>query len=118
MILPDGYSDIPAGKVAAIVTHLEMTARPASRSDPAGAWTLRRVGCHHWTGFAISIAASARNGCGSRGSACRTELAAIIHSPLVEVYALEHEGHDEGLLELDFREAVDANSPSSASPQN
>ena len=33
------------------------------------------------------------------------ELAAIIHSPLVEVYALEHEGRDEGLLELDFREA-------------
>jgi len=33
------------------------------------------------------------------------ELAAIIHAPLVEVYALEHEGRDEGLLELDFREA-------------
>src|SRR3954466_9637792 len=34
-----------------------------------------------------------------------TELAAIIHSPLVEVYALEHDGSDESLLELDFREA-------------
>ena len=33
------------------------------------------------------------------------ELAAIIHAPLVEVYALEHEGRDEGPLELDFREA-------------
>jgi GNAT superfamily N-acetyltransferase len=33
------------------------------------------------------------------------ELSAIIHSPLVEVYTLEHEGRDEGLLELDFREA-------------
>jgi GNAT superfamily N-acetyltransferase len=33
------------------------------------------------------------------------ELTAIIHSPLVEVYALEHEGRDEGLLELDFRDA-------------
>ena len=29
MILPDGYSDVPAGKIAAVVTHLEMTARPA-----------------------------------------------------------------------------------------
>ncbi len=28
MILPDGYSDVPAGKIAAVVTHLEMTARP------------------------------------------------------------------------------------------
>jgi hypothetical protein len=23
MILPDGYSDVPAGKIAAVVTHLE-----------------------------------------------------------------------------------------------
>ena len=33
------------------------------------------------------------------------DLAAIIHSPLVEVYALVQDGRDEGLLELDFREA-------------
>jgi hypothetical protein len=29
MILPDGYSDIPARKIAAVVTNLEMTERPA-----------------------------------------------------------------------------------------
>jgi GNAT superfamily N-acetyltransferase len=33
------------------------------------------------------------------------ELAAIIQAPLVEEYALEHGGRDEGLLELDFRDA-------------
>ena len=33
------------------------------------------------------------------------ELAAIIHAPMVEVYALVADGRDEGLLELDFREA-------------
>jgi GNAT superfamily N-acetyltransferase len=32
-------------------------------------------------------------------------LAAIIQSPLVEVHALGQDGRDEGLLELDFREA-------------
>ena len=32
------------------------------------------------------------------------ELAAIIHAPGVEVYALVVDGRDEGLLELDFRE--------------
>ncbi|MGY3078952.1 hypothetical protein ACVWZZ_005360 [Bradyrhizobium sp. LM6.10] len=31
MILPDGYSDVPNGKMAAVVTHLEMTA-PARAS--------------------------------------------------------------------------------------
>ena len=78
MILPDGYSGVPAGKIAAVVTHLEMTARPAPRPDPAGAWTLRRVRCRRSTGFAISIAASARSGCGFRGSRMPdAELAAI-----------------------------------------
>ena len=43
MLLPDGYSDVPRGKIAAVVTHLEMTERPAIPRDPAGAWTLRRV---------------------------------------------------------------------------
>ena len=43
MLLPVGYSDVPRGKIAAVVTHLEMTERPAIPRDPAGAWTLRRV---------------------------------------------------------------------------
>ena len=106
MILPDGYSGVPAGKIAAVVTHLEMTARPASRHDPAGAWTLRRVEIppldwfrdlyrrvgEEWLWF-------------SRIRMPDAELSAIIHSPMVELYALEQEGRDEGLLELDFRDA-------------
>jgi GNAT superfamily N-acetyltransferase len=106
MILPDGYSDVPAGKIAAIVTHLEMTELPAIPSDPAGAWTLRRVEApaldwyrelyrrvgEEWLWF-------------SRTRMPDAELAVIIQSPLVEVYALAHDGRDEGLLELDFREA-------------
>ncbi len=106
MILPDGYSDVPAGKIAAVVTHLEMTTRPAPRPDPAGEWSLRRVEApdldwfrdlyrrigEQWLWF-------------SRIRMLDTELAAILHSAQVEVYALMHEGRDEGLLELDFREA-------------
>ena len=42
MILPDGYSDVPAGKIAGVVTHLEMTERPALPPIPPGAWTLRQ----------------------------------------------------------------------------
>ena len=105
MILPDGYSDVPAGKIAAVVTHLEMTARPAPRPDPEGAWSLRRVEDpaldwfrdlyrrigEQWLWF-------------SRIRMPDAELAAIIHAPQVEVYALVQEGRDEGLLELDFRE--------------
>ncbi|MBC9879318.1 GNAT family N-acetyltransferase [Bradyrhizobium sp. INPA01-394B] len=105
MTLPDGYSDIPTGKIAAVVTHLEMTAPPARRDDPPGAWSLRkadalaldwyrdlfrRVG-EEWLWF-------------SRLRMTDAELAAIIQAPDVEVYSLVVDGRDEGLLELDFRE--------------
>jgi GNAT superfamily N-acetyltransferase len=106
MILPDGYSDVPAGKIAAIVTHLEMTARPAPRPDPAGAWSLRRVDNpgldwfrnlyrrvgEEWLWF-------------SRIRMPDAELAKRLHAPQLEVYALVDGGRDEGLLELDFRES-------------
>jgi GNAT superfamily N-acetyltransferase len=105
MTLPDGYSDVPAGKIAAVVTHFEMTERPALRPDPKGAWTLRRVPSpdldwfrdlyrrvgEEWLWF-------------SRLQMTDAELAAVIRSPMVDVHALVHEGRDEGLLELDFRE--------------
>ena len=41
MILPDGYSDVPPARPA-IVTHLEMTERPAPPA-PADPWTLHKV---------------------------------------------------------------------------
>jgi GNAT superfamily N-acetyltransferase len=105
MILPDGYSDVPAGKIATVVTHLEMTARSAPRPDPAGAWSLRRVETppldwfrdlyrrvgEEWLWF-------------SRIRMPDAELAARLHSPQLEVYALVDGDGDEGLLELDFRD--------------
>jgi GNAT superfamily N-acetyltransferase len=106
VILSDGYSDVPAGKIAAVVTHLEMTARPAQRPNPSGPWSLRsvehpdldwfrdlyrRIG-EEWLWF-------------SRLRMSDEELAAIIHSPQVELHALVQDGRDEGLLELDFRQA-------------
>ena len=106
MTLSDGYSDVPAGKIAAVVTHLEMTGPPALCPDPAGAWTLRRVPSpdldwfrdlyrrvgEEWLWF-------------SRLQMADAELAAIIRSPMVDIHALVHEGRDKGLLELDFRDA-------------
>ncbi|MCP3461373.1 N-acetyltransferase [Bradyrhizobium sp. CCGUVB23] len=106
MILPDGYSDVPSGKIAAVVTHLEMTARPPLRDDPLGAWTLRRV---EQPGLDWFRALYARVGEDwlwfSRLCMPDAELAAIVQSPRVEIYALVDDGREEGLLELDFREA-------------
>jgi GNAT superfamily N-acetyltransferase len=106
MILPDGYSDVPAGKIAAVVTHLEMTVRPAPRPDPDGAWTLRRVDAPALDWYRDLYGRVGRPWLWiSRIRMPDAELSAIIQSPLVEVYALEHQGRDEGLLELDFRDA-------------
>ena len=103
MQLPDGYSDVPAGKIAAVVTHLEMTERPVLSDDPPGAWTLRRVEApsldwfrdlyrrigEEWLWF-------------SRLQMSDAELAALIQPPSAEIYALVQDGRDEGLLHLDF----------------
>ena len=95
MTLPDGYSDIPAGKIAAIVTHLEMTARPALRPDPAGAWTLRRVEMPPLDWFRDLYRRVGEEWLWiSKIRMPDAELAAIIQSPLMEIYALAHEGRD------------------------
>ena len=105
MILPDGYSDVPAGKIAAVTTHLEMTARPAPRPDPVGAWTLRRVDIPALDWYRDLYGRVGQPWLWvSRTRLPDAELAAIIQSPTVELYALAYEGCDEGLLEMDFRE--------------
>jgi GNAT superfamily N-acetyltransferase len=103
MILPDGYSDVPAGKITAVVTHLEMTERPVLAPDPPGVWTLRRVETpdldwfrdlyrrigEQWLWF-------------SRLRMSDAELAAVIQSPSAELHALAQSDRDEGVLHLDF----------------
>ena len=106
MTLRDGYTDIPPGKVAAVVTHLEMLEPPPPRRapQPAGAsvravgapdadWyrdLYGRIGAMDWLWYsrlALSLAA----------------LEATVRHPKVEIHALTVDGRDEGLLELDFR---------------
>lgn len=109
MALRDGYHDVPAGKLATVVTYLEMTEPPPARPlpDPPGVglrrverpepgWyrdLFRRVGSD-WLWF-------------SRLVLPEPELLAVIHDPRVEVHALTVDGRDEGLLELDRREPPD-----------
>jgi GNAT superfamily N-acetyltransferase len=104
-----GFTPVPNDQVATIVTHLEMRERPRPAPLPPSSLRLirwkqpsldtyralfRRVG-EEWLWFSRLVMADA-------------ELAAIIHDPAVEVYAVaDPRGVEIGLLELDFRTAPD-----------
>jgi GNAT superfamily N-acetyltransferase len=105
VILPDGRSDIPAGKVAAVITHLQMTARPAPRPVPPGPWVLRKVAMPSVDSYRELYRRVGQEWLWiARIRMADAELSARIQSPDVEIYALVNEGRDEGLLELDFRD--------------
>lgn len=99
------FWDVPQGKIAAIVTHLQMFERPASRAVPDVNAELiahpapdldwyrdlfMRVGGLDWMWF-------------SRLGMEDDELRAILHNDAVQVYSVRVNGRDEGMLELDFR---------------
>lgn len=104
--LPDGYSAVPAGKIANVVTCLEMLekppakpVRPAETGLKIERWEhpdlgeyralFRAIG-EEWMWFSRLVMAD-------------EELRAILWHPDVQVYALTDSGRRVGLLELDFR---------------
>lgn len=103
-MIADGLHDVPDDRIAAVVTSLQMRARPAPRPEIAGPWRLdrlvqpdaetyraiyRKIG-DEWLWFSRILMAD-------------EELLAIIRHPEVEIYALKVGDDVEGLLELDFR---------------
>ncbi|MCP1400376.1 GNAT family N-acetyltransferase [Achromobacter insolitus] len=104
--LPLGYSDVPAGHIASVVTDLEMRAPPApsqdrlpeglvlalmDQADPGAFRALfRKIGAD-WLWY-------------SRLLMPDDELAAILDDSQVETFVIRQEGEDIGLLELDYRQ--------------
>jgi len=105
----DGYTDLPPGKLANIVTYLEMRTPPAGLVAPTVSdysirlvekpdlgWyrTLYREIGEPWLWF-------------SRLRMSDDELRSVVHDPAVDVYALSHGSADRGLLEFDRRNLPD-----------
>ncbi len=102
-----GLTPVPAGHVAAVVTSLEMQARPPLRPMPEAPLALvpwdqpspdkyralfARVGAP-WLWFSRLIMDEDR-------------LSAIIHDPAVAIFAaIDRQGIEVGMLELDFRQS-------------
>lgn len=103
--LPNGYIDLPPGKIAAVQTFLEMREPAAPRPEPAAmSARLRHVvdpdpdwylALFHLVGDPYLWF--------SRLAMGRDSLRSILHDPAEHVYAVESGGFDAGLLELDFR---------------
>ena len=98
-MLVDGLHDVPQGKVAMVVTHLEMHApapiRPVPtppgvalrRLQPDLAWyrdIFGRVGALDWLWY-------------GRLKMSDSELSTILNNPKVSFYTLARDGQDEGL---------------------
>lgn len=101
-----GTTDLPAGKIAAIVTSLEMLSPPPVRPDPPGTedFSLEPIGRGDVARYlAIYRLLGERWMWFSRLVKPQAEIAAILADPAVEAFAVLHEGRDAGLLELDFR---------------
>jgi len=98
-------SGVPAGKVAAVVTSLEMLARPAPRRASAGL----KLSLHHIAQPSFGWFRALYRSVGqdwlwyTRLAMPDAALAAIIHDPNVEVSVLRSDAEEAGLLELDFR---------------
>jgi GNAT superfamily N-acetyltransferase len=105
-VLENGYHDVPADKIVAIVTHLQMLEQPPARAEAAGTWTLRR---HDRIDLDVYRRIYRRIGAewlwNSRLVLSDEELAAHVHSPEVEMHIIETGGVAEGIAELDFRKA-------------
>ncbi|MGJ8546343.1 MAG: GNAT family N-acetyltransferase [Sulfitobacter sp.] len=104
--LTDGYHDVPQGKLAMVVTHLEMLEKAPLRDvtlpegltlrqvTPDYDWyrdALMRVGALEWLWY-------------ERLRMERGAVQAILDDPKVTFITLAKNGRDEALLELDFRQ--------------
>jgi GNAT superfamily N-acetyltransferase len=109
--LPLGYSMLPRGQIATLVTYLEMTQRPTAREEGASTsrsldkpYELRGPLVADLTAYRAIFRRVGEDWlwC-SRLAMNDEELRATLETPQVEVYVPQLEGRPAGLLELDFR---------------
>ncbi|HKW17341.1 MAG TPA: GNAT family N-acetyltransferase [Terriglobales bacterium] len=105
--LPPGYSPVPRGCIATVVTSLEMNARPQTTS----AWKFpAEYELAELDGTDLSAYRGLFRKVGqdwlwhSRLTMSDEELRRILSDPLDAIFVLRHRNEDVGLLELDFRQ--------------
>jgi GNAT superfamily N-acetyltransferase len=101
-MIPDGYTELAPGKIASVVTYLEMLKRPAQLDISSSDVQLRRIdnppldryrdlfrrAGTQWLWF-------------SRLELSDAQLTAVLNDPNIEIFLAEQEGNEIGLAELD-----------------
>lgn len=104
--IKDEFTLLPMGQIAAVVTHLEMRARPTLRREyvKPGEYALRRMATPDLSAYRQLYRRVGEDWLWfSRLAMDDDALKEIVHNPGVEVHVLRHRGKDEGILEIDFR---------------
>jgi GNAT superfamily N-acetyltransferase len=103
-MLKDGYMDVPPGRLAAVVTYLEMTSAPHLPPRRMDAWPVVRIESPDLDWYRALFRAVGEEWLWfNRLRMPDEDLAAIVRHPAVEIYSLRVDGADKGLLELDRR---------------
>ena len=105
----DDYTDLPPGRIAAVVTHLEMTAPPAPATAETPPAAPEDIALERMSGADVPRYRALFAAVGEPWlwfGRCRLSddaLAAILADAAVEAFAVTRDGADIGLLELDAR---------------
>ncbi|PRY78800.1 N-acetylglutamate synthase-like GNAT family acetyltransferase [Yoonia maritima] len=105
-MLKPGFHQIPRGMVATVVTHLEMTAPPSTDTNHPGFTFLRHSRANLDWYRALFRAVGEDWLWFSRLHLADDALATILHDPNYEVWTVQQDGQDVGLIEIDHRVPV------------
>jgi GNAT superfamily N-acetyltransferase len=104
-MIPDGYTDLAPGKIASVVTYLEMLERPTLPHTSSRTVSLRRV---ERPGIEWYRALYRRVGSQwfwfSRAEMTNEQLAELFDRPTSELFIAEHAAREIGMAELDRSE--------------
>jgi GNAT superfamily N-acetyltransferase len=101
-MIPDGYSELAPGKIASVVTYLEMVERPAQPNVSSSVVQLRPIEnpqLHQYRD--LFRRAGAQWLWFSRLELNDTQLTEVLNNPSIEMFLAEREGKQIGLVELD-----------------
>jgi GNAT superfamily N-acetyltransferase len=107
-MIPDGYTELAPGKIASVVTYLEMLERPALADTPSSGVSLRRVQNPALDWYrALFRRAGSEWLWFSRLEMGDEQLAAAVNRATTELFVAQHVESEIGMAELDRSEQPD-----------